>query len=172
MSDIQKLHRVIDALEVQSSKVSEFNGVLEAVKAAKNEIAASKAAFEVLADEQKKLVAENYDKLSDYSKKLESLESKLRALESKILSVDAFEAGRDRILLKMSELRFASPEQLEESSKLLEQSFIRLMDQQINELTGELAKSNQRISSIRNISVIGFLVLLGGVGFLLKDLFF
>ena len=81
VNDIQKLHKVIAALEEQSTSVSEFNGVLSAVNSAKADICSTKAAFEEMAKEQKKLVSESYTRFEEYGTKLTVLESKLVAME-------------------------------------------------------------------------------------------
>ena len=49
MNDIQKLHRVIDSLEEQSTQVAEFNGLLSAVNDGRTEIEAAKSTLASLA---------------------------------------------------------------------------------------------------------------------------
>ena len=97
MSDIQKLQKVIESLEEQSAKVSEFNGVLSAVNSAKAEIASTKEAFAALGDEQQKLVTNSYTKFDEYGAKLAAVEVRLAALEGKMVTAEQFESGRDEI---------------------------------------------------------------------------
>ena len=84
VNDIQKLQKVIVALEKQSTSVNEFNGILGAVNSAKVDICSAKAAFEKMAKEQKKLVSESYTKFEEYGIKFNVLESKFAAMEKEI----------------------------------------------------------------------------------------
>lgn len=161
MRDIQKLHKVIGTLEEQSSKVSEFNGVLSAVNSAKADIISAKMAFDELAQEQKKLVSEHGDKLVELEAKLSALENNQRQTlaklsELKVLTPEQFETGRDKILLRMSELRLVTPEQFEQGTSKVESM---------------AAAQAQVIRSLRTLLVLGMLVLAGGIAYLAKDAF-
>ena len=171
MSDIQKLHKVIESLEEQSSRVGEFNGVLSAVNSAKAEISGAKEAFAALGDEQHKLVSESYTKFDEFGTKLAALEKRLTALESKIVSAEQFESGRDKILLRMSELRFVTPEQFEKDIEASEKNTaFRLAENNIN--TQQLLEAQMSsLKSLKTLTVIGILALAGGIAFLAKDAF-
>lgn len=171
MSDIQKLHRVIESLEEQSSKVSEFNGVLNAVNAAKAEIAGAKEAFAALGDEQQKLVTNSYSKFDEYGAKLAALENRLAALETTMVSAEQFEAGRDKTLLRLSELRFVTPEQFEKGVTASEKNTASKLAQNKIDLEALLEAQAASIKSLRTLMLIGFLVVAGGVLFLAKDAF-
>ena len=171
MSDIQKLHKVIDTLEEQSLKVSEFNGVLSAVNTVKEDILLIKASFEVVAQEQNKQVAESYKRFDEYRDKLATLESKLTILEKKILTAEQFEIGRDKILLRMSELRFVSPEQFEQSMSNAENSIIAEISQSTSNLEKLIETQNKSISTLRVIVLVGMTILASGILYLAKDLF-
>lgn len=87
MNDIEKLNQVIDTLEEQSVRVTEFNGILDSVDSSRKQMESSgkqvESAQKILvnvADEQKLLIAESYKSFEDLSKKLDKQESSLSAL--------------------------------------------------------------------------------------------
>ena len=171
MSDIQKLHKVIDALEEQSLKVSEFNGVLTAVNAVKEDILLTKSSFEVVAQEQNKQVTESYKRFDEYRDKLATLDDKLTILERKILTAEQFEVARDKILLRMSELRFVSPEQFEQNMSNVEKSIIAEISQSTSNLEKLIETQNKSIRTLRIVVILGITVLACGVLYLARDLF-
>ena len=145
MSDIQKLHKVIESLEEQSTKASEFNGVLSEVNSARADIANAKEAFSALGDEQQKLVTNTYTKFDEYGAKLAAVEVRLATLERKIVTAEQFESGRDKIT-----------------------SLIAENNGNIQKL---LAAQTSSIKFLRMLMILGFLVLSGGIAFLAKDAF-
>ena len=166
MSDIQKLDKVITALEEQATRVSEFNGVLSAVNSAKTDIFSAKAAFEDMAQEQKKLVSESYTRFEEYSAKLTVLESKLAAVEREFLTDEQFETGKDKILLRMSEQRFVSPEQFEQGKSMIEKAISEQIDQSSSRTDAVITAQAKTIRSLRTFLLIGILVLSGLLAYL------
>lgn len=59
MNDIHKLNSIINSLEEQAGKITEFGGLLSAVNEARAEIEASRCLLEVSSSESKKVVDEN-----------------------------------------------------------------------------------------------------------------
>jgi uncharacterized coiled-coil DUF342 family protein len=84
VNDIEKLHQVINALEEQSAHVSEFNGVLSAVRSARDKIESLKSTLTSLTDEQKVLVSESYKRFDEYGLGLTKLETEVTLLSRKI----------------------------------------------------------------------------------------
>jgi DNA repair exonuclease SbcCD ATPase subunit len=171
VSDIQKLHSVIDALEEQASRVSEFSGVLSAVNSAKADISQAKTAFEGLAEEQKNLVSKSHTRFDEYGDKLASIESKLSTIERKILTTENFNVGRDKILLRMSELRFVTPEYFEQSIGNTERTIGSQITQSNSRLEELIATQEESIRSLRLFVTLGMFALASGIGFLAKDAF-
>lgn len=107
MSDIQKLHKVIETLEEQSSKVVEFNGILSAVNLAKEEVQEAKAEFERFAKDCSSIFFKNFSKIQEYNEKLTSLETRILTIEN----------IQEKTLNKLNSLSFSTPEQLNEIEK-------------------------------------------------------
>lgn len=82
MSDIEKLNKVIDTLEDQSARVSEFSGILDSVNSSRKQIESTKKSLASIADEQKLLIFESYKNFEEMSKDLDKQRSLLSALES------------------------------------------------------------------------------------------
>ncbi|EPL0282100.1 hypothetical protein NLW20_004586, partial [Enterobacter hormaechei] len=87
MNDIQKLHRVIDSLEEQSTQVAEFNGLLSAVNDARTEIEAAKSTLASLAYEQAELVTKNSNKFEEFDGRLTSLNDLLGQIKDEQLKL-------------------------------------------------------------------------------------
>lgn len=171
MSDIQKLNKVIKSLEEQSTRVSEFNGVLEAVNLAKTEITTTRNSFTALSEEQQKLVSVVYQKFDNFDRRILKLERDLSTIQTKMVCVDQFEAGRDKVIKRLSEFKFVSHEQLEESIFTSERKLETLINTN-NERTEALIKAQLiTIKSIRTTMILGMLLLAGGMVFLAKDAF-
>ena len=184
MNDIKRLNEVIESLEQQSSKVSKFNGVLEAVNAAKEDISSAKETLSNLANEQQTLVTESYKRFEEYGKRLTELESKLAALEGNqeetlrnlsdlsFVTPNQFEAGLDKILLRQSELKFLTPAQYEEGRNESEKAIINGVTQQSDRITVALSNQESAIKSLRMIVFWGMFLIAGGIAFfLVKDFF-
>ncbi|MBV0934183.1 hypothetical protein [Marinobacterium weihaiense] len=170
MSDIKKLQEVINSLEEQSSRVSEFNGVLSAIDSAKSDIFLAKTEFEELAEEHKKAVAENCIRFDELGDRINELEQKISTIESKMLTESQYDVGRDKILLRISDLRFVSTEQFDRGVKESEKSVISSLSQTNSMLEGLLAKQEKSIQSLRIfvfsgiiLSISTFLLLIKGV---------
>jgi hypothetical protein len=170
VSDIQKLNKVIATLEKQSTSVSEFNGVLNAVNSAKADICSAKSAFEEIAKEQKKLVSESNTRFEEYGTKLTVLESKLSAVEKKFLTPEQFETGRDKILLRMSEQKFVSPEQFEHGKSFIEKAISDQINQRSSRIEEVITAQGKTISFLRTFVVFGVLVLVGLLAYLVVEL--
>ena len=178
MSDIQKLKKVIGSLEEQSSKVSEFNGVLSAVNSAKAEIYSATIAFDKLAQEQKKLVSESYTRFEEYGDKLVELEEKLSALESnqqqtlsklselKFLTPEQFSTEQDKILLKISELSFVTPEEFEQGIRNTEKFIAAKLTEDRSKVEGMITAQWHLIKSLQTFFVRGILGLAAGITYL------
>ena len=171
VSDIQKLHNIIDSLEEQSLRVTEFNGVLTAVNSAKDDILLAKSSFEDLAEEQKKLVAESYTRFDEYHDKLVALESKLSNLEKNVLTAENFEVGRDKILLRISELRFVTTEQFEQGTLNTEKALTSQIIQGNSKLEELIASQEKSIRSLKIFLALGMILLSSGILYLARDIF-
>lgn len=181
MSDIEKLHKVINSLEEQSAKVYEFSGVLSALNSAKEQIEASRLAIGNLSNEQRELLSESYKNFEAYSSKITELEaqiSKLKESNGQILSrvselvfltPEQFESGRDKLLLRISELKTVSPEEFEQGRKAIEatvgEEFVALQ-QHVSTYSDRLASS---IKTLIISVIIGTVLILSGLAFLAKD---
>lgn len=181
MSDIEKLHKVINSLEEQSAKVNEFSGVLSAINSAKEQIEGSRSIIGSLANEQGKLVSESYENFEAYGSKITELEaeiSKLKESNGQILSrvselvfltPEQFESGRDKLLLRISELKVVSPEQFEKGCKAIEatvnEEFVALQ----RHVTTYSARLDSSIRTLITSVIIGTVLILAGLAFLAKD---
>ena len=105
MNDIEKLHQVIDALEKQSSSVTEFYGVLSAVNSTRVQIESAKALLAKTADEQKGLLTVSYKRFEEYGVRLTKLESLMASLVE----------IQNQALKQITALEFVTPEQHEQS---------------------------------------------------------
>jgi len=184
VNDIQKLSKVINSLEEQTSQVMEFNGVLRAVKDARAEIDASNAALASLSNEQKKLIKESYCKLDNFGQRISELENKIIDLEKgqyrvlrtigdlKILSPDQFEHGREKIQFKLTELNFLTPDQYKDGSRATNEALTILA----HELTHKIDQANQAhqasLNSLKAVTALGMLILAGGIAFLAYPLLY
>ena len=160
MNDIQKLHRVIDSLEEQSTQVAEFNGLLSAVNDARTEIEAAKSTLANLVTEQGELVTKNSKKFEEFDGCLTSLNDLLGQIKDEQL----------KLRREVAALKFVTPDQFEQGCIAIDSSIAK----QLAELKSKLeaaAESQQRsISGLRTIVVLGILVLAGGVGFLAMNM--
>ena len=160
MNDIQKLHRVIDSLEEQSTQVAEFNGLLSAVNDARTEIEAAKSTLANLAYEQAELVTKNSNKFEEFDGRLTSLNDLLGQIKDEQL----------KLRREVAALKFVTPDQFEQGCIAIDSSIAK----QLAELKSKLeaaAESQQRsISGLQTIVVLGILVLAGGVGFLAMNM--
>lgn len=139
MSDIQKLHKVIETLEEQSSKVVEFNGILSAVNLAKEEVQEAKVEFERFAKEHSSIFFRNFNIIQEYNEKLISLEVKILTIEN----------SQEKILNKLSSLSFPTPEQLDEAKN----NITELLSTKIIQLQSTIEKNSEfQIESIKNIT--------------------
>ena len=82
MNDIEKLNLVIDTLETQSARVTEFNGILDSVNSSRGQIESANTTLINLVDEQKLLLSESYKNFEEFGKKLDNQGSRLSTLES------------------------------------------------------------------------------------------
>lgn len=171
MSDIQKLNKIIDTLEEQSAQVTEFSGVLSAVHASKVEISLARVAFEELLEEQEKLVSVSFTRHNEYRDKLVAFESKLSQIERNVVTAAQFEAAKDKILLRISELRFVTSEQFEQRTNKSETHITTQIAQANSNLEGVIAAQENAIRSLRTFVVIGMLVLALGIAYLARDIF-
>ena len=143
MNDIEKLHQVIDALEEQSSRVTEFNGVLSAVNSAREQIESAKTLLVEFAVEQKDLVSESNKCFKGYGEKLAQLESQLGTIGE----------TENKIIKELLALEFVTPEMYEQGRTATEK-----------EISGKLAQLESLVSSlgekqnmiIRELSVLEF----------------
>lgn len=81
MSDIQKLHKIIETLEEQSLNVAEFNGILRAVNQAKEEVKEIKSDFERFSMEYIDVFSQNFNGIKDFQENKKSLDLKINSLE-------------------------------------------------------------------------------------------
>lgn len=181
MSDIEKLHKVINSLEEQSAKVNEFSGVLSALNSTKEQIEGSRSAIGNLANEQGKLVSESYKNFEAYGSKITELEaeiSKLKESNGQILSrvselvfltPEQFESGRDKLLLRISELKTVSPEQFEQGSKAIEATVSEEFAALHGHVTTYSARLDASIRSLITTVIIGTVLILAVLAFLAKD---
>ena len=181
MSDIEKLHKVIDSLEEQSAKVNEFSGVLSALNSAKEQIEGSKLTIGNLADEQRKLVSNSYKNFEAYGIKITEMEadlSQLKEANSQILSKvselvflapEQFESGRDKILLRISELKTVSPEQFEQGRKAIETKVSEEAAALQNHVSAYSARLDSSVRFLITTVIIGIALILAGLAFLAKD---
>ena len=82
MNDIEKLNRVIDTLESQSSSISEFSGVLESINSSRKKIDSANKTLLDINNEQKVLLIESYNNFEEFGKRLDNQGSRLSTLES------------------------------------------------------------------------------------------
>jgi len=156
VNDIEKLNQVIDTLADQSTRVTEFNGILDSVNSSRKQIESIKSALVNLVDEQKLLLSESHKSLEESGKGLNKLDSRLSSLENiqKKMQQDS------ATLVKL--INEASDEQ---------QSSIGLLKKKIQQDSATLAKlingaSDKQQSSIgllQKILIFGVLLLIGVV---------
>ena len=183
MNDIKKLHKVIDALEDQSSRVTEFNGVLSAVNSSREQIESAKSQLAKLSNEQKDLVSVSYKRFEEYSAILTKLESQ----------VASFGETQNKTLEEIAALSFVTPEQHEQGRVATEKAVAeqlaalagkveqnraeteKAVSEQLAALAGKVdeasASQQSTIKSLRTIVIFGLLVLAGSIAFLAKDAF-
>ena len=156
MNDIQKLHRVIDSLEEQSTQVAEFNGLLSAVNDARTEIEAAKSTLASLAYEQAELVTKNSNKFEEFDGRLTSLNDLLGQIKDEQL----------KLRREVAALKFVTPDQFEQGCTAIAKQLAELK----SKLEAAVESQQRSISGLRTIVVLGILVLAGGVGFLAMNM--
>ena len=167
MSDIQKLHKVIESLEEQSSKVNEFSGVLNAVNSAKSEIVSARSEFALLGDEYKKLVSQSSSRFDEYGQILSGLEERITSIEENLITKDQFDVGVEKILHQVSDLDFVTPELLEASMISSEKNTAALISENTNKLHDVLEKQQSTIETLRSLMIVGTLTLGSIIAFLI-----
>ena len=93
VNDIEKLNKVIDSLEEQATRVTEFNGILASVNEARSEIESSKKILKNASAEHQQLIADSHSKFDELLKRLVSIEQKLANLEQ----------GQDKCLQRLEQ---------------------------------------------------------------------
>lgn len=171
MSEIQKLNKIIASLEEQSSKVTEFSGVLSAVNASKTEILSAKMAFEELLEAHKKLVTETITYHKEYQDKLAVLQSKISKIESNFVTSAQLEAAKDKVLLRIYEMRFLTTEQFEQRIVESETLISSQIAQANSTIERAISAQGQSIRSLRSYLVIGMVTLAVGISYLARDIF-
>ncbi len=156
MNDIQKLHRVIDSLEEQSTQVAEFNGLLSAVNDARTEIEAAKSTLANLVTEQGELVTKNSKKFEEFDGCLTSLNDLLGQIKD-----DQLQLRRE-----VAALKFLTPEQFEQGCSAIDSRIAKQLAEMKSKLEAAAESQQRSISGLRTIVVLGILVLAGGIGFL------
>ena len=156
MNDIQKLQRVIDSLEEQSTQVAEFNGLLSAVNDARTEIEAAKSTLASLAYEQAELVTKNSNKFEEFDGCLTSLNDLLGQIKDEQL----------QLRREVAALKFLTPEQFEQGCSAIDSRIAKQLAEMKSKLEAAAESQQRSISGLRTIVVLGILVLAGGIGFL------
>lgn len=160
MNDIQKLHRVIDSLEEQSTQVAEFNGLLSAVNDARTEIEAAKSTLASLAYEQAELVTKNSNKFEEFDGRLTSLNDLLGQIKDEQL----------KLRREVAALKFVTPDQFEQGCTAIDSRIAKQLAELKSKLETAVESQQRSISGLRTIVVLGILVLAGGVGFLAMNM--
>ncbi|HDX3126458.1 TPA: hypothetical protein RVT68_002480 [Escherichia coli] len=160
MNDIQKLHRVIDSLEEQSTQVAEFNGLLSAVNDARTEIEAAKSTLASLAYEQAELVTKNSNKFEEFDGRLTSLNDLLGQIKDEQL----------KLRREVAALKFVTPDQFEQGCTAIDSRIAKQLAELKSKLEVAVESQQRSISGLRTIVVLGILVLAGGVGFLAMNM--
>ena len=160
MNDIQKLHRVIDSLEEQSTQVAEFNGLLSAVNDARTEIEAAKSTLANLVTEQGELVTKNSKKFEEFDGCLTSLNDLLGQIKDEQL----------KLRREVAALKFVTPDQFEQGCIAIDSRIAKQLAELKSKLEAAVESQQRSISGLRTIVVLGILVLAGGVGFLAMNM--
>ena len=159
VSEIEKLNKVIGSLEVQATRVTEFNGILTSVNEARSEIESSKKILKNAFAENQQLIADNHSKLDGLLNRLVSIEQKLANLEQ----------GQDKCLQKISELKFLTPEKFEEGRNASDAA----TNESMRDLAQKIDDANQvhqsSLKTLKFITVFGILVLAIGIAFLARN---
>jgi predicted nuclease with TOPRIM domain len=159
VNDIEKLNKVIGSLEVQATRVTEFNGILASVNEARSEIESSKKILKNAFAENQQLIADNHSKLDGLLNRLVSIEQKLANLEQ----------GQDKCLQKISELKFLTPEKFEEGRNASDAA----TNESMRDLAQKIDDANQvhqsSLKTLKFITVFGILVLAIGIAFLARN---
>lgn len=98
MNDIEKLNQVIDTLENQSARVTEFNGILDSVNSSRGQIESANTTLINLVDEQKLLLSESYKNFEEFGKELDNQGSRLSTLESMQKSIQTDVASLAKLI--------------------------------------------------------------------------
>ncbi len=161
MNDIEKLHQVIDALEKQSSSVTEFYGVLSAVNSTRVQIESAKALLAKTADEQKGLLTVSYKRFEEYGVRLTKLESLMATLVE----------IQNQALKQITALEFVTPEQHEQSRVATEKTIAEQFMALAEKVDAASVSQQSAMKSLRTIIVFGVLALAGGIAFIAKETF-
>jgi predicted nuclease with TOPRIM domain len=161
VNDIEKLHQVIDALEEQSSRVTEFNGVLGAVNSAREKIESTKTTLAKFVDEQKDLVSESYKRFEEYGVRLTKLESEVATLGEM----------QKKTLKEIAALDFVTPEQHEQCRAGIEKAVTEQLSALSEKIDVTSAGQQSAIKSLRTLLVFGVLLLTSGIAFIAKGAF-
>ena len=140
MNDIQKLHRVIDSLEEQSTQVAEFNGLLSAVNDARTEIEAAKSTLASLAYEQAELVTKNSNKFEEFDGRLTSLNDLLGQIKDEQL----------KLRREVAALKFVTPDQFEQGCTAIDSRIAKTIsgiEKQVRGSGGVSAKIDKRATN-------------------------
>lgn len=155
MNDIEKLHQVIDALEEQSSRVTEFNGVLSAVNSAREQIESAKTLLAEFAVEQKDLVSESNKCFKGYGEKLAQLESQVESLGEK----------QNKIIRELAELEFVTPEKYEQGRAATERAIAKQLAELAEKTNLASVEQQAAMMSLRRLVIFGILALAGCIAF-------
>jgi len=98
VNDIEKLNQVIDTLENQSARVTEFNGILDSVNSSRGQIESANTTLINLVDEQKLLLSESYKNFEEFGKELDNQGSRLSTLESMQKSIQTDVASLAKLI--------------------------------------------------------------------------
>ena len=146
MNDIEKLNQVINVLENESSRVTEFNGLLGAVNSARETMESTESVMNQLTGEQKALVSESYKRFEEYGLKLTVLESRVESLGEKQVNM----------LTRIAAIEKTASEHLSTLTAKIDE-----------------ASDSQKsaIKTLQIVAICGMLLLAGGIAFLAKDAF-
>ena len=183
MNDITKLNQVITTLEEQAAQVNELNGVLGAISDAKSSIEASRNTIRNQTEQIQSLLSESHQQLKALNEKYTALEElvsqnrerlgtlshSLSTLE--VVTPNQFEHGRDKILLKLSDLNFMTPEMFDKGCTAIQRTTVESAADFRDRLEEITREQQSAISSLRRVMIMGMLVLAAGILFVGKDIF-
>lgn len=174
VNDLEKLKKVIDSLEEQSSQVEKFNGVLQAVNDASFKIAESKSLLTSLASEHRQLIESQAGQFEEFLQRYGRFEEQLVEVHSSqrlladtidqldMVSSGQFQQGQEKVLSSLAKLHLAVHTLQEEQHRASREALNNAVDILARQIGCADQAQRASIRLLQVITVVGLLMLMAG----------